>query len=201
MAEQESQGLLSPLLRHRRCRAAAKQIGNANKVLDLGGGFGHLASYLPKSVRYTCIDLNPPEQSKVNSDEPSQIFIKDNVVEPRPETTARLSQIGPFDAIAILALVEHLSEPGILFDNYLPFLSSRGVIVITTPHPRGRRLHDLLARIRLCSWDAADEHEKFLDKEAISLLSNGSTLNLSTYSTFLLGLNQMAVFGNTSEPK
>ncbi len=66
-------------------------------------------------------------------------------------------------------------------------------LVLTTPHPAFEWVHELGAKLGLCSADAAEEHETLLDATAMRKLAEQNALRLVTVKRFLCGLNQLFV--------
>jgi 2-polyprenyl-3-methyl-5-hydroxy-6-metoxy-1,4-benzoquinol methylase len=93
----------------------------------------------------------------------------------------------------MLAVVEHLRDPAAALARAREQLAPGGTVLVSTPHPRARRLHSLGARLRLFSRDADDEHERFFDRRGLALLAQQAGLRMLSYRRFQLGLNQLAV--------
>jgi len=97
------------------------------------------------------------------------------------------------DYITCISFLEHITNPENLLTKYRTVLARNGKVVGTTPHPRGRIIHDSLSRIYLCSRHEAEEHERFLGKDDIKKIALASNGILSLYGKFLFGLNQFFV--------
>jgi 2-polyprenyl-3-methyl-5-hydroxy-6-metoxy-1,4-benzoquinol methylase len=95
--------------------------------------------------------------------------------------------------VTLLAVVEHLRHPATVLRQAGAVLSPGGTVIVTTPHPRARRIHALGARAGLFSRDADEEHETFFDRADLAGLARSAGLTMVYYSTFLVGLNQLAV--------
>lgn len=63
-----------------------------------------------------------------------------------------------FDTILLLAVIEHIKNPDILFKELKRHLNKRGKIIITTPTPFGNFIHTLLSVIGVTSKIAVKEH-------------------------------------------
>ena len=105
------------------------------------------------------------------------------------------------DYITCVAFLEHVEDPKGFIQGFHKLLSLNGKFVGTTPHPRGKLVHESLSTLYLCSRHAAEEHKDFLGKKEIEEISSATHGNLSTYSQFLLGLNQLFVieYSNNSQ--
>lgn len=105
------------------------------------------------------------------------------------------------DYITCVAFLEHVEDPKGFIQGFHKLLSLNGKFVGTTPHPRGKLVHESLSALYLCSRHAAEEHKDFFGKKEIEEISSATHGNLSTYSQFLLGLNQLFVieYSNNSQ--
>lgn len=185
-SNQDSEGLLSPWIRDIRLKAATSAMKQCSLVLDLACGSGALSKHLPQDCQYVGIDIVEPPDRQV-FDAFHQLDIMD------PATLYNLAEVIPArpDAIFLIAFVEHIKEPAKLLSAAHSLLAPGGVLVMTTPHPVGRDLHDFLAKIGICSQSAAEEHESFLGRDdLLNMCSEAGYVNV-TYKRFLLGLNQL----------
>ncbi len=187
MKYQESEGLLSSRIRNARLSRVAKYIREKSIVLDLACGAGYLISYLPQDCQYFGVDKIPMNGSQ----EKKYSFINLDLLETTAiETIARKVQT-KVDYITCIAFLEHIKNPMELLSTYKLLLKRDGLIIGTTPHPRGRTVHEILARIGLLSKEAAHEHEKFLGKKQIEEIASLSGGELVEYHQFLYGMNQL----------
>ncbi|MCJ8501247.1 class I SAM-dependent methyltransferase [Desulfatitalea alkaliphila] len=182
MADQGTEGLLSPFLRRHRIMAVRPFL--MGRILDVGCGSGALAGL-----------INPESYVGVEIDEAS-LKTAENAF-PRHSFQKELHSVKEkFDTVVSLAVIEHVQNPA----NFLRTLTQclkdepNGRIVITTPHPSIDWVHCIGASIGLFSKHANDEHEKLLDREELSTLSKSVGLMMVKYSRFLFGGNQLAVF-------
>jgi 2-polyprenyl-3-methyl-5-hydroxy-6-metoxy-1,4-benzoquinol methylase len=185
-ANQETEGLLSPLIRSVRFKKTAALIEPNSMVLDLACGGGFLRKYLPPGCSYFGVDRIPPSDLK-NFDG----FLLRELMVPNlwEELQSWLPQ--PADVITMLAFVEHIKAPEKMLANLKKVLKEDGQVILTTPHPIGRKIHDCLARIRLCSSSAAAEHESFLGRRELENIAQRAGFEVSGYHRFLAGLNQV----------
>ncbi|MSU76105.1 class I SAM-dependent methyltransferase [Patescibacteria group bacterium] len=184
---QEAQGLLSPFLTRQRYTHAARFVSDDDTVLDLGCGSGKLKHYLPKGATYQGADIARYWKRGA----PNFFVVK--VGDPLPG----LIRTAGVSVVTALALIEHLSQPQELFADAGKALATGGRVVLTTPHPIGRSIHDFSGKIGLASSDASEEHETFLDKRDLRKLGERAGFELVAYKRFLFGMNQVAVFEKT----
>ncbi len=181
---QEKQGLLSPFLAQKRYSNISKFISKNDIVLDLGCGSGELKKHLKSKTQYYGLD-----SEKQWNGSPDHLF-KVQVGGNLPKAIEKKK----FNVVTALALIEHLKKPVTLFDDASKVLGKGGRFMLTTPHPLGRKAHDLGASIGVFSNHARDEHETFLDRKGLENLANQAGFKLVAYKRFLFGMNQVAVF-------
>jgi 2-polyprenyl-3-methyl-5-hydroxy-6-metoxy-1,4-benzoquinol methylase len=185
---QETQGLLSPWLRSTRLRTAAGLIPPGSIVLDIACGAGFLKQFLPVDCRYFGVDrIQPRDTARFEQ------FTAADVTAPAtlPELRQRLGMRA--DVITMLAFVEHIKNPESILAALKIFLSKNGRIILTTPHPMGRAIHDGLSRLGLCSASAAAEHEQFMDRKSLERVALKAGYTMLHYRRFLFGMNQVVV--------
>jgi ubiquinone/menaquinone biosynthesis C-methylase UbiE len=89
-----------------------------------------------------------------------------------------------FDYVTMLAVIEHLPDPGDLLGEIARVLKPDGRLVFTTPK------HAAEALIRLYVRDIDEQHETYFDLDAVRRLA-APNFDVTGYHTFLLGLNQV----------
>ncbi len=181
MADQDTEGLLSPFLRNQRLKAIKPYL--QGKVLDVGCGTGSLAGEVSPD-HYLEVEIDQFSLESAISKFPKHRFQK-----------ALPNETEKFDTVIALAVIEHVKRP----EQFLAELSKRlkptesARVVITTPHPSMDWIHDFGASIGLFSKHANEEHEELLDCAKLESISNKVELRL-VYKRFLFGANQLAVF-------
>ena len=182
MADQASEGMLSPFLRRQRLNAAKPFLHG--DVLDVGCGSGMLAE-----------KVSPDSYLGVEIDPTSLNIAMDKFSEHRFQK--RLPDIiDKFDTVVSLAVIEHVECPEDFLTELSKYLKNNNAarIVITTPHPSMDWVHDFGANIGLFSKHASEEHEELLDYTKLEVAGRKAGLNLIEYRRFLFGANQLAVF-------
>ena len=182
MADQSTEGLLSPFLRDKRLNSARPFL--RGKVLDVGCGSGKLARHVAPD-RYLGIDIDAASIAVARASFPDHRF----------ENTL-FSDEKDFDTITALAVIEHVPSPAGFLSALAGSLSSErdAAIVCTTPHPSMEALYAMGTRIGLFSHSAEEEHEQLLDRDALDRSGRAAGLELRRYRRFLFGANQIAVF-------
>lgn len=187
MADQGTEGVLSPFLRMQRLKAARPYI--RGRVLDVGCGSGALADVVPAD-RYVGVDID--EQSLTNARQQH----------PQHRFQPALPPAEPaFDTVVSLAVIEHIHDPVAFMCDLAARLgpSPENCIVCTTPHPAVDWIHTVGASVGLFSGHANEEHEELLDRVHLEALAEECGLCLTVYRRFLFGGNQLAVFQRTGD--
>jgi SAM-dependent methyltransferase len=176
LRDQSSEGLLSPFLQKKRFNAVKDHLKES--VLDFGCGNGGLAkfcapaSYLGYDVDENIIRIARQRYRKY-------------------QFTTEMPKEMKFQTIVMLAIIEHIQDPKSLFIQLQELLEPDGRIVLTTPSPRFKWVHDLGARLGLFSIEASDEHEELINYHRMQEILSGSRLIIHKYKRFLLGTNQL----------
>lgn len=186
MADQGTEGLLSPYLRRKRLEAVIPFLrGN---ILDFGCGTGALATFVDAN-KYLGVEINTEVLQQANSRFPEHNFIT-NLTECSDK----------FDTIVSLAVIEHISDPVQLLLTMSSYLrsSSKSRLVLTTPHPFVDWIHGWGAAIGIFSKCANEEHESLLGRSKLETVGKQAGLRLIFYHRFLFGANQIAVYSKGS---
>lgn len=149
-------------------------------VLDFGCGGGQIAS-LVSPDRYFGVDIS--EKALV---EARRCF-------PRHTFGSEVPSGRKFDTVVALAVIEHVKDPASFLKMFANFLKPTGQMVLTTPHPAFRKVHDMGAAIGIFSRDASEEHESFLDHKDMDRYSRAVGLKLAQQKRFLFGANQLFI--------
>lgn len=186
MADQGAEGLLSPFLRNRRCKAAKPFLyGN---IMDVGCGTGVLAKWVSPE-NYLGVDTDSTSLAIAKSKNPKHSFRQDMP-----------NQNRKFDTIVALAVIEHVKSPvDFLIDcskHLKPLPTSK--IIVTTPHPSMEHIHYIGSCIGLFSKHANEEHEELLDQKSLVLISAAANLEVINYRRFLFKGNQIAVLAKSN---
>jgi SAM-dependent methyltransferase len=181
-------GLLTRRVQRARLAAALPHVSPGARLLDLGCGLTDLPA---RFASYVGCDRNPVVLSEMRRRHPAASFAAWDLDadDPPPEVLAG----APYDAILMLAILEHLPSPARALGRAAALLASGGRLLATTPHPLGRLPLEAGARLGLLSRHADEEHETLLDRAALERAAASAGLALTAYSRFLAGLNQLAV--------
>jgi 2-polyprenyl-3-methyl-5-hydroxy-6-metoxy-1,4-benzoquinol methylase len=186
-------GRLSPFLETRRIRQAVPHICGRRRVLDVGCGRARLLAHLDRAATYVGIDLLADVIAEARVAYPQHDFRAGDI-----EDGALPLGEEPFDAIVLLAVIEHLSSPVSTLRRLASLLSPAGIVVITTPHPRAEPLHELGARLGLFSREASEEHTGLFDRGSLQDLASACELRITRSRRFQLGLNQLFLLARSA---
>lgn len=98
-----------------------------------------------------------------------------------------------FDCIILSAVIEHLLNPVESILKLKKILSNNGKIIITTPTPKGERIHKFLASFFLTSNEAAEEHNQIFNQADFVELAGKCNCIIDHYELFEFGLNQIVI--------
>jgi 2-polyprenyl-3-methyl-5-hydroxy-6-metoxy-1,4-benzoquinol methylase len=177
-------GLLSPFLRSRRIAAATSFLVQGN-MLDIGCGTGELAH-----------DVDPAKYVGVDQDEESIAIAREKFPAHRFLTLAEFSappRASQFDQIVGLAIIEHMDDPQQWLGWLRTLLKPGGRIILTTPHPSVRWLHQFGALIGLFSREGAKEHRELIDRHRMTELADATGFRTRDFRPFLFGCNQLFI--------
>ena len=157
-------GLLSrmilPVTRELRVRNVMRYIEPGQRLLDIGCGDGYFLRAAPFKERY---GLDKQLGDDVKAGLPFEA--------------------GFFDAVSMLAVIEHIADVKALLAEIHRVLKPGGRLVLTTP----KKAADALIRIYVRNVD--EEHDTYFDREMIVRLTAGR-FDVTGHHTFILGLNQ-----------
>jgi len=186
-------GILSNYLRKTRFKKVTPLI-KGNKILDVGCDEGNIIPYLDRNINYTGIDGRQESLDKARKNYPTHKFINIFLT---PDNLNKLSK-EQFDAILLIAVLEHTPNPIKLLKNLQTILTPEGRIIITSPAKKSHWLLVLLSKIGLVRNDK-HEHGFYINNSMISTLGKEGIYNTIVRKRFQLGLNQLWVLQNREQ--
>ena len=183
MADQLT-GLLSPFLRSRRITAVGQFLGQG-PLLDIGCGTGALARNVD-STRYLGVDQDEESIAIARKLFPAHRFLT-------LTDFAQSQNDNQFERIVGLAVIEHIEDPQKWLAWLRTLLKPGGQIVLTTPDPSVRWLHEIGGRIGLFSREGAREHRELINRDRMIQLAETSGFRVRHFRRFLSGCNQLFV--------
>ena len=178
MADQVT-GILSPFLRRSRIRAALPYV--RGRLLDYGCGIGSLAGF-PKYDTYVGIDKDPESLWIARRKHSTLRFQSASAI---PE--------GPFDTIAMLAVIEYLPDRVATLSDLRARLAPGGRLVITAPSPGFYHIRRVLAVLGLGSSDIPKDENSCIGESELRAATAAAGFTCEKYHRFLFGMNQLMV--------
>lgn len=177
--------LFDRLLRRWRIAKAQPYIRRGTRVLDIGCGDEGTLLVLLRSHIAEGVGIDP---SLPNSVERNGVRL---IAGKFPD--ALPIGVGRFDAITLLAVLEHLphAEQVVWAQRCISLLNPGGHVVVTVPSPSADRVLHALVRWRIMQGTALHEHYGF-DVNTVPVLFSG--LNLLAAKKFEWGFNNLFVF-------
>lgn len=182
--------LMDRLLQRWRIAKVQRYIPVGASVLDVGCADGALFRQLNKRIR-SGVGVDYALEESVSGG-PFKLF------------AGSLSDYGAadeaFDAITMLAVVEHLPESAItkVRNECVRVLKPGGVLLITVPSRQVDQLLEWLIKMHLVAGMSLHEHHGF-DPADLPALFAGPDLRLVRSARFQLGLNNLFVFRKTTQ--
>jgi SAM-dependent methyltransferase len=171
---------LDRLIQRIRIRKALPHIPRGGRLLDVGCADGSLIRAAGDRVRDAVgIDPDAPAGSGMI----------------RGSFPQDLRDRGPYDAIALLAVFEHVpdEERAAFVAACRDLLRAGGRVVMTVPAPLVDRIIDTLRRFRLVHGMDIEAHHGYDPKETPGYFASAG-MRLVTHERFELGLNHLFVF-------
>jgi SAM-dependent methyltransferase len=175
--------LLDRVLQNWRARVARPWVPKGARVLDVGCHQGEFLHGLGDRIGPS-VGLDP-------------------LVRPQPgERHALLPQLfteplaypdASFDAVVLLATLEHIRDTAPLARECRRLLRPGGRVIITVPSPRVDTILAVLCRLRMLDGMSLEEHHGFDPRTAPQIFTQHG-LVLEHWRRFQLGLNHLLVF-------
>jgi SAM-dependent methyltransferase len=152
-------------------------------VLDVGCLQGEFLSYLGDRIQ-SGIGLDPSAQPYAS---PRYRVLSERFREraPFPDDS--------FDAVVMLATLEHIRDKEPLARECHRLLRPGGRVIVTVPSPAVDLIMAALIRFRIADGTSLEEHHGFKPKEVVPLFRDRGFV-LEKWKRFQLGLNHLFVF-------
>ncbi|MFV2044035.1 MAG: class I SAM-dependent methyltransferase [Anaerolineales bacterium] len=173
------------MLQKWRIRIAAPWILMGSRVLDIGCHNGEFLQFLGARI-VDSIGVDPLAPS-IESE--NFTLIRDTF-QPATEFAS-----DSFDAISLLATLEHIKDTRAIAFECARILRPAGRVVITIPSPLVDEIIDILIRFRVLDGMSLEEHHGLHPSQLPDTFQNAS-FTLLVRRRFQLGLNNLLVFEN-----
>ncbi|MEO8205300.1 MAG: class I SAM-dependent methyltransferase [Chthoniobacterales bacterium] len=175
------------LLQKWRIRKVTPYIKKGMKVLDIGGADGLLFTFSQNCVSGSVgIDPSLPADTSL----PGGYHLKKGFF---PNDLP--DQSGPFDAVVMLAVLEHFptDQHTILASGIAQFLRPGGLLLITVPSAMVDHILPILVKLRLIHGMSLEEHHGY-DVTHTQNIFPPPHFELVLHQRFQLGLNNFFIF-------
>ena len=180
-------GLLSNFLIKQRQNTVKPYLDKKRNILDLGCGVFRWNNLLQPATSYTGVDTELDIISFNKKHYPEYSFYQKNL----DKEELSLPQ-NNFDFVIMLAVLEHLEKPVKVLNEVRKTLQDDGIIILTTPHPRGENVLEIGSKVRIFSQDK-HQHQPLFNREKIQDIAEQAKLKIVEFQTFLLGFNQKII--------
>jgi len=175
--------LVDVWLQNWRIHKAKKWVPLNAKLLDIGCHQGELFDKLKGKIGES-VGIDPLAKAK----QTAQYKIIQHVFSEQLPFAA-----ASFDAITMLAVIEHIQNIEQLIKECKRVLTPSGKVIITVPAPTVDYIVEWLVRLRLADGMSLEEHHKF-DPTCLPALFKEQGFDLEHWSRFQLRLNNLMVF-------
>lgn len=168
-----------------RVARAARHIPGGARVLDVGCEDGALFRILGDAIGPSVgIDPALPGEARLGPHHLIPGRFPDRIPVP-----------GPFDAITLLAVLEHIpaGQEQRVAGACAGLLKPGGLVILTVPSPKVDAILDALRLFRVVDADTLEEHHGFDPARTPALFEGGGFEGIGT-ERFQLGLNNLFVF-------
>ena len=165
-------------------RVAARWIPRGSRVLDIGCHQGEYLLWLADRIAPS-IGFDPLYEKKAEIGKHK--FFAQSFQE------GSIGEKNYFDAITMLATIEHIQDKSIIARESARLLRSGGRVIITAPSPLVDRVLDVLVAWKIVDGMSLEEHHGFLPQELPGIFIPAG-FKVRKKQKFQLGLNHLYVF-------
>ncbi len=180
--------IFEPVLRRMRIGKVIDEIKNIKNcgILDIGCGFDH--SFL--SVAEPYIEHGTGVDFKVQE----SVSRKVKIINMTLDESLPFNDCS-FDAVTMLAVLEHIDKPRHIVSEVRRVLKSKGKFILTVPGKRAKPLLEFLAfKLGVVNRKEIEDHKKYYDLYEIKELISGiDGLEIVKHQHFQFGMNNFCV--------
>ena len=175
--------ILEHLLRFLRFRKMSKYIGINSKVVDVGCGYNgeFLRSINRKIIAGVGYDISVNHKAQSNTIKLINVDLNNKLLWKGKEK---------FDLAVSSAVIEHIENPTHFLSSINGLLKKNGVLLITTPHIRSKKILEYLSmNLGLISEGEIADHKQYFDENSLAKVLINTGFQVVEISTFEFGLN------------
>jgi SAM-dependent methyltransferase len=174
--------LLDRILQRWRAIKARRFVRDGARILDIGCHHGEFFNELGPRIEAS-VGFDP---LAVESADSRHQFVRGMFCPPTPFDDES------FDAVVMLATLEHIQEKNSLAEELFRLLAPGGRVIITVPSKMVDHIVEWLCRFRLCDGMSLDEHHGY-DPLQTPVVFGRHGFELECHRRFQFGLNHLFV--------
>ena len=175
------------LLQQWRIRVADSWVPHGSRILDIGCYQGEFLQHMGDRI----VDSIGIDPLATESETDNYILRKSTFIPPTEFASES------FDAIVILATLEHMIHTEDIAMECARILRPGGRVIVTVPSPLVDQIIDLLVRVKVLDGMSMEEHHGFQPSQLPHIFRKAS-LSLLRWRRFQLGLNNLFIFEKES---
>jgi 2-polyprenyl-3-methyl-5-hydroxy-6-metoxy-1,4-benzoquinol methylase len=172
-----------------RMRISAPWILDDSQVLDVGCHHGEFLKMLEPRLRAGSLGLDPLLQ---NEESTEKYTLKAALFEDSLSLPSH-----SFDAIVMLATLEHLQDKEAIARKCCQLLRPHGRVIVTVPSEAADKVIDMLVFLRLADGMSLEQHHGF-NPEHLPEIFERHGFQTKAWKKFQFGLNNLFVFERAS---
>jgi 2-polyprenyl-3-methyl-5-hydroxy-6-metoxy-1,4-benzoquinol methylase len=164
-------------------------------ILDLGCGYTRIPPLLEPDQSYVGIDHDPKVIQWAKDHFPNHQFYRYDL------ETDPIKGLPQFDTLLMLAVLEHMADPGLLLRQATDWMKPTGKLVLTTPTPLGGQIHTLGSYLGFFYKEAREDHKGFYSRKMLVQTLKNHLFSVDLYRNFLWAGNQVTVCSSMKPDK
>jgi len=177
------------VIQYWRMRVSARWVPKNGRILDIGCHQGEFLKYLGNRIAPS---VGIDTLLRQNNQSAPHRLLPLVFEEPLPFGE------NSFDAVVLLATLEHMQDKPALARETWRMLKPKGRVIITVPSPKVDDILSVLVKFRLVDGMSLEEHHGFIPKD-VPMIFEEMGFALKLRKKFQFGLNNLFVFEKSGE--